>query len=607
MDAYAKRKFIIAGFFLGIAAIYILRLFYLQVISNDYKIYATRNSLRPEVIFPARGVIFDRNGELLVQNQAAYDLMMTPREVKYFDTLELCRTLKVEKADLIESINKAKSYSRVKPSIIVKQISPDVYAPFQEKLYRYPGFFVQTRTLRQYPRKIGSHILGYIGEVTPKTIETNKYYKSGDYIGASGLEQSYEDVLRGIKGITYYLVDVHNRKKGKFEEGKMDTAAVLGKNLISTIDVKLQEYAEQLLQNKKGAVVAIEPKTGEVLVCASAPSYDPNLLVGRERNVNYPKLLADTLKPLYNRAITASYPPGSTFKLVNALVALQEGAVTPYTAFSCSGPASTPIKCTHNHASPISMVGGIKESCNPYFWNVFRSIIAKYPNAEAGYTAWRNDVLSFGLNSKLTDELTAQNAGNIPDPSYYDKIHGKGHWNALTVRSLAIGQGEILVTPFQMANVAAIIANHGSYIVPHLVRAVQDIQDGTTELKYEKKECVVSPIHFDVITEGMEKVVAESSTRFKSAVKDVVICGKTGTIQNPSGAAHSAFLAFAPKENPKIAIFTYIENGVWGASAAAPISSLIIEKYLNDSISPARLPIEKQMLEMNLIDPNHHE
>ncbi|HBL75166.1 MAG: penicillin-binding protein 2 [Bacteroidetes bacterium GWF2_42_66] len=603
MDTYSKRKDFLNAFFILIGIIFVLRMFGIQVISSEYKQYATRNILRPEVIYPARGLVYDRNGKLLVQNKAAYDLMVTPREVKSFDTLEMCDILDITKEELIEEMKKARSYSPYKPSPVVKQISPETYAPLQEKLYKYPGFYVQTRTLREYPRGLAGHVLGYVSEVTQKNIDANSYYKSGDYIGSQGLEESYEEYLRGRKGINHFLVDVHNRKKGSYNEGKMDTSAILGKNLIATLDADLQEYAEMLLQNKKGSVVAIEPSTGEVLVCASAPSYDPNILVGRGRGALYSKLSSDTLNPLINRAISAFYSPGSTFKTINILVALQENAITPETCFHCSGKASSPIKCTHSHAPTVNAQIGIRESCNPYFWNVFRSTIGKYPNAEKGYNVWRNHVMSFGLGQKINHEMSGLAPGLIPESESYNKMYGKGRWNAMTIRSLAIGQGEVSVTPFQMANMVAVIANRGYYIEPHLVRSVQEDDNEYRRLEFVKKQSTIDQKHFRVLIDGMQSVVEETSSgAYNVLVDSITICGKTGTIQNPHGSDHSAFIAFAPKENPKIAISVYIENGVWGARYAAPIASLIIEKYLKGKIPPKHLAKEQRMRDANLLN-----
>ncbi|WP_163718390.1 penicillin-binding protein 2 [Mangrovibacterium lignilyticum] len=605
MDKYAKRKFILGAIFVFIAIVFIIRLFTIQVIDSSYKQYATKNVLRKVINYPARGLIYDRNGELLVYNKAAYDLLVTPREVSTFDTTQLCSILKIEQADLMAELKKAKKYSRYKPSVIVKQLSTEMYAMLQEKLYKYPGFFVQTRTLREYAHPIASHMLGYVGEVNQSQINKDSYYSQGDYIGVTGIERTYEKELRGHKGVNYFLVDVHNRLKGTYNDEKNDSAAVLGNNLTTTIDSKLQSYCELLMKNKRGAVVAIEPKTGEILCFYSGPDYNANLLVGRERSKNYQLLLNDTLKPLTNRAISAAYSPGSTFKTLNALIALEEGTITENTAVSCFGKASSPIRCTHNHETPITLVGGIRESCNPFFWNTFKTIINKYPTSEEGYKKWREHILSFGLGQTLGTEFYGESKGNIPEASYYDRYFGKRRWNALTVRSLSIGQGEIIVTPLQMANMAAVIANRGYYIDPHIVKAIEDPDQSSRKLSFEKKVSMIHPEHFTKVIEGMQEVVDQTNTRYTAHVEGIDICGKTGTIQNSHGSDHSAFIAFAPKDDPQIAIAAYVENGVWGARYAAPIASLMIEMYLNDSITaPNRKALEKKMIEANLLNPN---
>lgn len=603
MDTFSKRKFIIAGIMLGVGIIFILRLFTIQITNKTYKQFATRNVLRKETIFPARGLIYDRHNELMVYNKASYDLLVIPREVKPFDSTELCSIIQMDRQELRDAIKKAKLFSYYKPSIVVGQISPRVYAPLQEKLYKYPGFFVQSRTLREYPSKSAAQVLGFVGEVNQRMIDNDNYYRSGDYIGVSGLEKTYEKELRGIKGVKNSMVDVHNRIKGKYNNGEADTTAILGQNLITGLDAELQAYAELLMTNKKGAIVAIEPATGEIILMVSAPSYDPNLLVGRERSANYNILDRDSVfKPMWNRAIIGRYSPGSTFKLANALIALQVHAVSPSDRFSCSGPGSTPIKCTHHHVSPIAMREGIRESCNPYFWNVFRSIIGHASSAEKGYENWRNLVMTFGFGQKLGPELSSEVKGNIPEPSYYDKYFGKNRWNSMTIRSLAIGQGEILVTPLQMANMAATIANRGYYITPHLVKAIQDTNRVYRELKFEKNITPFNPEHFEIVIEGMQAVIEE--TRLSLSVKsdNFTICGKTGTVQNPHGADNSAFVAFAPRVDPKIAIAVYIENAGFGATYAAPIAGLILEKFMSDSIAPRRKELEQKLIETNLLN-----
>jgi penicillin-binding protein 2 len=442
-----------------------------------------------------------------------------------------------------------------------------------------------------------------VGEVNQSMIEKDKYYRSGDYIGVTGLEKAYENELRGIKGVNNYMVDVHNRIKGKYNDGITDTTAILGQNLLTGLHAEVQAYAELLMTNKRGAIVAIEPATGEIIVMVSAPSYDPNLLVGRQRSVNYGLLVNDSInKPMWNRAVIGTFPPGSTFKLVNALIALEEHAITPFDRFSCSGKGSTPIKCTHSHVSPIAMREAIRESCNSYFWNLFRNIISHSPTSAQGFEVWRNHVLSFGFGEKVGTELSSEVKGNIPEVAYYDKYFGQKRWTSMTIRSLSIGQGEILITPLQLANMAATIANRGYYITPHLVKAIQDTNRVYRELKYEKKLTGIDPEYFNIVIDGMQAVIEETRLSQSIRMDSVIICGKTGTVQNPHGADHSAFVAFAPRDNPKIAIAVFIQNAGFGATYAAPIAGLIMEKFLTDSISPRRKAVEQRMIESDLMN-----
>ncbi|MCF6332928.1 MAG: hypothetical protein L3J11_06550, partial [Draconibacterium sp.] len=470
MNIYSKRKFLVIAVFAVVGLIFIINLFRLQVLDLAYKRYATNNVLREEVQYPARGLIYDRNGKLLVFNKTAYDLNITPREVGQFDTLLFCRLLDISKADLEAGIQKAKKYSWYKPSLLIKQISPERFAVLQEQLYKFEGFHTQSRTLREYSSTAAAHALGYVGEVAASDLEKDEYYKSGDYIGISGIEKTYENQLRGIKGIKKILVDVHNRVQGSYKNGKEDVPALIGKNITSTLDLDLQLYAEKLFQNKKGSVVAIEPATGEVLTMVSAPTYNPGLLVGRVRGKNYSKLLSDTLKPLFDRSLLAKYPPGSTFKPINTLIALQEQVINLNTRFICNGKQSYPIRCTHNHVSPANVVDAIRESCNSFLWNTFRSILNKYKTPAEGFNVWRNYVESFGIGQNLSSDFTNALKGDLPTETLYNRIYGKGHWNAMTVRSLAIGQGELGATPLQMANYGALLANRGYYYSPHIVK-----------------------------------------------------------------------------------------------------------------------------------------
>lgn len=585
-----------------VSLVFLIRLFRLQVLDATYKQYATNNVLREVVQYPARGLIYDRNGELLVYNKPAYDLLITPREVDRFDTTLFCQLLKISKEELETGIQSAKKYSRYKPSILIKQISPETYAVLQEQLYKFKGFHAQSRTLREYIHPVAAHALGYVGEVTTADINKDNYYKPGDYIGVSGIEKIYENQLRGVKGIKKNLVDVHNRIQGSYRDGREDVPAQIGENIISTVDLDLQLYAEKLFQNKKGGVVAIEPSTGEVLTFLSAPTYNPSLLVGRIRGKNYSVLLNDTLKPLFNRALLAEYPPGSTFKMINVLIGLQEQVISLNTKFSCSGQGSRPIRCTHDHVTPLGPIEAIRESCNSYLWHTFRAVLNKYETTAESYNAWRDYVSAFGLGKRLGTDLGVERAGSLPDESYYNNIYGSGHWNSLTVRSLAIGQGEIGVTPLQLANYAAIIANRGYYYTPHIIK---DFEKSIIDEKYiTKKEARISEEKYEPIIEGMEMVMLPGGTAGWTRIPDIAACGKTGTVENPHGSDHSVFIAFAPKEDPEIVVSVYVENGVSGSRYAAPIASLLIEKYLNGKISSGRGWIEKRMLEANLLNPN---
>ncbi|HYQ58334.1 MAG TPA: penicillin-binding protein 2 [Draconibacterium sp.] len=599
MNNLSKRSYVVAAIFVVVGLIYVIDLFRLQVLDSDYKQSATNQVLREVVQYPARGLIYDRNGELLVYNKTAYDLLITPDEVTGFDTTLLCDLLDINKPDLIDGIEKAKNYSSYKPSVIIKQISPEDFALLQEQLYKFKGFHSQTRTLREYTHPVAAHVLGYVGEVTNSDIEKDRYYKPGDYIGQSGIEKSYEKQLRGTKGLKKFMVDVHNRIQGSYLDGSEDQPAEIGKNLVSTVDLDLQVYAEKLFQNKKGAVVAIEPATGEVLTMLSAPVYDPGLLVGRVRGENYATLLNDSLKPLFNRALMAKYPPGSTFKIINTLIGLQEQAINMYTRFVCNGTSSSPIRCTHDHISPADVVDAVRESCNPFLWNTFRAILTKYKTSAEGFNVWHNYAVRFGIGQLLSKDFSNALRGDLPSQSTYDNIYGEGHWNALTVRSLAIGQGELGITPLQMVNCSAIFANRGYYFEPHIIKQVEG--DTIRSSIHVKHDVGIDEEHFTPILQGMEQVAKGSILR---SIPGIEYCGKTGTVQNPQGEDHSVYIAFAPKENPQIAIFVYVENGGYGSRHAAPMASLMIEKYLNDTIATNRLRYEQQMLDANLLSSN---
>ena len=591
---YDNRKFVVGGLFGTILIIFLIRLFSIQVIDDSYKTSSENNVLRKEVDYPSRGLVYDRNDKLIVYNEAAYDLMITPNQLKEIDTNLLCTILNVDTINLIKRFNKAKNYSSYKASVFMKQISVETYAKLQEHLYLFPGFYARPRTLRKYPINAASHILGYVGEVSRKTVKRYPYYGEGDYIGISGIEKAYEEHLRGKKGLKFKLKDVHNNIKGSLENGNFDKPSIAGTNLTSTVDIQLQKYGELLMQNKRGSVVALEPSTGEILCLISSPNYNPNELVGRKRNKNYVQLNNDSIeKPLFNRASLAQYPPGSTFKLINALIGLQENTLNSNTTYSCNdgfiyGEEKRKMKC-HPHRSPLNLKESIATSCNAYYCNVYKEIIEKYPNTNDGYNNWRNHVMSFGLGNWLNNDLPTGQKGHVPSVSYYDNIYGKRRWKALTNLSLSIGQDALLSTPIQMANMTAAIANRGFYYTPHIVKKIEN--DSIDQRFKIKRNTTIDKKHFETIILGMKDVVEDTELGTSNSAKldDIVICGKTGTAQNPHGEDHSIFIAFAPMDNPKIAIAVYVENGGWGSTWAVPIASLLIEEYLTDSISRPQL------------------
>jgi len=597
MNVSQGRSSVILLIFFAVGFIFLVRLFTIQVLDDSYKVSADDNAIRKVIEYPARGLIYDRNGRLLVYNEPVYDLMIVPKQVKNIDTAQFCRLVGITSTEYTDLYHKAKSYSPVKPSIFVKQLSVETYGTLQEVLYKFPGFYVQPRTLRKYPEPMAAHLFGYIGEVDTNITKKDSYYKEGDYIGKSGIEQSYEKVLRGQRGMRTMLVDVFNREKGSYRDGKFDTAAVAGQNLTLSLDAKLQAYGEKLFQNKVGGMVAIDPQTGEILACVSSPGYDPNLLVGRMRTKNYATLLFEPTKPLFNRALMAYYPPGSTFKLINDLIAEQEGVLFPGTSYYCDGGyhmGRQTVKCDARHGS-LALQMAIAHSCNTYHCYVFRSTMdqKKFRSSEEGYLNWRKHVLTFGIGKRLYSDLPQELKGNVPSVEYYDKYFGKGRWKSSNIVSLSIGQGELGITPLQMANTMCIIANRGYYYVPHIVKSISD-SAGILPHFLEKQFTDVEAKYYDIVIEGMESVV-ESGTAAGSKIKDIKICGKTGTAQNPHGRDHSLFVGYAPKENPKIAIGIMVENGGWGSDWGAPIASLMIEKYLRDSIT--RPELEKRMFD----------
>ena len=603
----SDRKLLIMAIFIAVGIVFIVKLFSLQVLDKHYKQLADNNALRFITQYPARGKVFDRNGQLLVFNEAVYDLMVIPRQTIIkdtldpyypFDTIGFCLLLDIDKNSFIERMNKAKNISYLKPSPFMTQISKENYTHIAEVLYRYPGFYFQTRTVRHYPQAIAAHTLGDIGEISQTELEKDQenYYRQGDYIGKSGIEKFYEKELRGVKGLKVMMVDVHNREMGSYNDGELDKEPIAGKDIYLGMDAELQAYGEQLMVGKIGSIVAVEPSTGQILAFVTSPTYDPNLLVGRERGKNYKELQNDPMKPLINRAISGTYPPGSTFKTVVGLIAMQSGTITPHTVFHCSGTASLPIKCTHSHGPSPDFANAIMNSCNPYFYEAFKATInnSKFGNIKKGYEYWKDMTYKMGLGHKFNTDIPYERSGNIPSREYYDKMY-KDQWNSVTIRSLGIGQGEVLVTPLQLANIAAMIANEGYYYPPHLIKCFGDTT-AIPEVMTTRIEPGIDRKYFKVMKAGLRTVFSgPAGTARRFELSDIPQCGKTGTAQNPHGNYHSNFIAFAPADNPKIALAVIIENGGYGATWAAPIASLMIEKYVRGYT--VREELEKRMME----------
>lgn len=618
ISQYSDRKYIIMTIFSVIILIFIARLFYIQLIDEQYKLTARNQAFRYMTDYPARGNVFDRKGKRLIYNQAAYDLMVIPRQVRNIDTVEFCQVIGIDMETFKHKILKAvlPPNSSRKPSIFEKEISVEHSAILNEKIFKFPGFFLIPRTLRKYPEPIAAHLLGYVGEVSPDITDTSTYYKDGDYIGISGIEKAYETVLRGKKGVHIEVVDVHNRPQGSYMNGIYDTLSIAGKDIECTIDAKLQEYGERLMHNKMGSIVAIEPSTGEILAFISSPSYDPNLLVGSTLSQNFRKLLQDTLRPLFNRALMASYPPGSTFKLIMALIAQNEKVLSRTSTFYCPGGynygGKRPLKCDATHGY-LDLQPAIQHSCNTYFCNVFRTVMdnRKYQNMEEVFSVWRKYVTSFGIGVRLNTDIPNELSGSLPTIQHYNKVFGERRWRTSSIISLAIGQGELGITPLQNANIVCIIVNKGFYYIPHTVKAIENNANDPDLSRFREKHysMVQDTAYYNVVIQGMNEVV-KRGTAAGSQIPGIDYCAKTGTAENKrviNGKViqmkdHSMFIAFAPKENPKIAIAVAVENAGWGASWAAPIASLMIEKYLRDSIS--RPAIEKKMLEGDIIHSN---
>lgn len=597
-----KRTGLLSFLIIFIGVVYIARLFYLQVLNNSFNTPTLNNSaVKVMYDYPERGYIFDRNGILLVANQLSYDVMVIPREVKPMDTVAFCALLKITKEEFIEKIDKASNYSTRIPSTFLQQVSKDDYASLQEILYKFKGFYIQKRSLREYPKSSAANVLGYISEVNEAMINTNSNYHLGELIGTAGVEKSYEDVLKGTKGVKFIQRDRFNKEIGSFKDGLYDTLPISGNDITLTIDAVLQQYGEALMANKRGGIVAIEPSTGEILAMVSMPTYDPNLMVGRERSKNFTKFYLDSIsKPLLDRGLQAQYPPGSPFKVISALVALQENVINTGMTIQCFGGykygsgKSSFMRChCETGGSPVALNVAIYRSCNSYFANAYRKTIDKFPTPTQGVNVWAKHAESFGLGNYLDNDLSVGQKGNIPNGDLYNKIYPNGRWRSTATISNAIGQGEVLTTPIQLANMTAAIANEGFYYIPHIAKKIKGrpLDKKFTTPNYT----TIDKKHFKPVIQGLFDVFENPrGTARGSRVEGLEISGKTGTSENPHGQDHSIFIAFAPKENPKIAIAVFVENGYWGSRWAGPIATLMIEKYLTGKIG--RPLVEEEML-----------
>ena len=588
-DQNYRRRYVISGIAIVVVLVYIIRLFYLQIIDQSTKDQADNNALVKQTIYPSRGLIYDRNGELLVFNQPIYEITMVMREMgKDWDTTAFCQCLQISRTEFDERIaeikdkKKNRGYSRWTPQVFMSQLKKEDIATLQESKFLFPGIQIQKRTLRDYTYKAAAHVLGSVGEVNQNDIDRDAYYARGDYSGRDGLERTYEQQLRGEKGVEVLMRDSRGRMQGSYQNGALDKTAKAGTDLYTTLDIQLQLLAEELLAGKIGSAVAIEPKTGEILALVSNPSWNPKVLVGKERSKNYNQLLKDPTKPLMNRATQATYPPGSTFKTIQALVCLEQGAITPNTLYPCSGPQSTPIKCTHHHGSPVALDKAIEQSCNPYFWCAYRDLLQKdgYGKDNADfrhrYELWRDAVMEFGLGQRFKDtDLSEQTAGKVPNIKEYDRTYGPTGWKAITIRSLSIGQGEILVTPLQLANQAATIANEGYFITPHLNK--------NDSMLTHRHEIGIKQKWFAEVKEGMHRVMQYGTGRWYP-IEGISQAGKTGTAQNPHGKDHAIFIGFAPVEDPQIAVAVVVENAGYGATWACPVASMMMEQYLTGQV-----------------------
>jgi len=586
-----KRKLVIGGFIVAIVIIYIIRLVQLQVLDSTYKAHADNNAFMEKVIYPSRGLIYDRNDSLVVFNAPEYDLVMIPKDVTPFDTIDFCNTLQISVDEFQHrwtEMRKSRSYSAFTQQVFMNHLTAEDYGRLQEKLYRFPGFYIVQRILRQYNYPVGANILGDIREVNAHDIENDAYYRPGDYTGDLGIEKSYEQWLRGVKGKEILIRDATGKIKGHYNDGADDVAPVAGNNLKLSIDIGLQAYGEMLMQGKVGAIVCIEPKTGEILALVSSPTYDPSLLIGKERGKNYRDLVNNRLKPLYDRSIMAAYPPGSTFKPTQGLILLDEGIVTTGTLFPCHRGyvnAGLRVGC-HGHPAPISLRPALQTSCNAYFCWGFKYMMdkrSKYGTTGKAFEVWKNHMVSMGYGYKLGIDMPGESRGFIPNTAFYDKIYGEGRWVGQTIISDAIGQGEILATPLQIANLSATIANRGYYITPHVVKSIEGV--GVLKKNLERHDTDIDKRYYSAIVEGMRMAVLGGTCKGAN-IPGLDVCGKTGTSQNPHGRDHSIFMGFAPMNDPKIAVCVYVENAGFGAAYGVPIGALMLQRYLQGD-SPA--------------------
>ena len=603
----SKRKYIIGGFICLIVLIYLIRLFNIQIVESKYKENALSNAFFRRITYPARGLIYDRNGNLIVYNQPSYDVMLIPKDLgKDFDTLSFANALGLpletvrDKWEAMKDTKQNPGYSAYTPQKLISQLSQEEYGRLQEKLYKFPGVFVQKRTVREYNCNVAANILGNIREVSQEDIEKDDYYRPGDFTGDLGVEKSYENVLRGVKGEELLMKDAYGRIKGKYEDGIHDVAPISGRNLTLSIDMDLQAYGEALMAGKKGAIVAIEPETGEILALVTAPNYDPNLLIGKDRGKNYAALAKDENKPLFDRALQGAYPPGSTFKPTQGLIFLQEGIVNVNTSYPCARGYVNGLKVgCHGHGSPIALKPALQTSCNAYFcWGLWNMIEKRGNDKRAQFETWKNYMVDMGYGYRLGVDLPHESRGFIPNNEYYGKMFKTDNWGANAVISISIGQGEILATPLQIANLCATIANRGFFYTPHVVK---EISDSTIDKKFhDRRGPEINKGFYDIIAEGMRMAVTGGTCKGAN-IPGLDVCGKTGTAQNPHGRDHSAFIGFAPYDNPKIAVAVYVENAGFGADFGVPIGALIIEKYLNGKVSPDRKGVESRMLHTSTI------